>query len=407
MSMTSDEIRELAGKVLMNTYGARYELALVRGEGINVYDPEGNEYLDFLAGLAVTSLGHVDPAVTRAVCEQAARLVHVSNLYFTEPQVKLAKLLTDHCFADRVFFCNSGAEANEAAIKLARKYSFEKYGSGRFKVLSMEDSFHGRTMATLAATAQRKIHQGFEPLMEGFAYLPLGDASVLDEALTDDVCAVIIEPIQGEGGVNEPGSDYLRDLAARCREKDILVIFDEVQVGLGRTGKLFAHQHFQVEPDIMTLAKALANGLPMGACLARENVAQAFGPGSHATTFGGTPLVSAAALATLEQILSPGFLEKATETGLYFKEKLEGLKNRHSYIHEVRGLGLILGMELIFPGAGVVSGLKKRGFLINCTHDRVLRFLPPLIVTSEDIDRLLPALDEVLAIEAAANKVGS
>ncbi|MEW6264997.1 MAG: aspartate aminotransferase family protein [Thermodesulfobacteriota bacterium] len=399
MTMNSREIKELAGRVLMNTYG-RYDLALVRGRGCRVYDPEGKEYLDFVGGLAVTSLGHSHPGVAEVIGEQARTLVHVSNLYFTEPQVKVAKLLTDNSFADRVFFCNSGAEANEAAIKLARKYSFDRYGAGRYRVLTLEDSFHGRTLATLSATAQTKVHKGFEPLVEGFAYVPPGDLPALEKALTGDVCAVMLEPIQGEGGVNELSDDYLAGAAKLCRSRDVLLIFDEVQVGLGRTGKLFSYQHFGVEPDVMTLAKALANGLPMGACLAREEVAQAFTPGTHATTFGGTPLVSAAALAVLELMLAPGFLEGVARTGEYFQARLNDLAGRHSFIRRVKGRGLILGLDLAFPGAGVLQDLMARGFLINCTHDTVLRFLPPLTVTRAEIDLLLPALEEVLVAAA-------
>lgn len=401
MGMKSEEMIAEAGQVLMNTYGGRYGLALVRGEGPYVYDPEGNEYLDFVGGLAVAALGHSHPKVARAVAEQALKLVHVSNLYFTEPQLQLARLLVDHSFADRVFFCNSGAEANEAAIKLARKYSFDKYGPGRYKILSMEDSFHGRTMATLAATAQAKIHKGFEPLMDGFAYLPLGDLDALEAALTDDVCAMIIEPIQGEGGVNEPEEGFLRRAAELCRAKDVLVIFDEVQVGMGRTGMLFSYQHYGVEPDIMSLAKALANGLPIGATLAREEVAQVFGPGSHATTFGGTPLVSAAAVATLETILEPGFLEQVRWIGNYFRSKLEALVEQYDFVLRVKGRGLMIGLELAFPGDGVRIEMQRRGFLINCTHDTVLRFLPPLIITEKEVDRLIPALEDALKAEAA------
>ncbi|MFH1139550.1 MAG: aspartate aminotransferase family protein [Pseudomonadota bacterium] len=405
--MSSEEIKTLASKVLMNTYGDRYGLALVRGEGARVWDPEGVEYLDFLSGLAVTSLGHSHPRVAEALAAQAKTLVHVSNLYFTEPQVVLAKLLVDNSFADRVFFCNSGAEANEGAIKLARKYSFDKYGPGRHKILTLENSFHGRTMATLSATAQAKIHKGFEPLVDGFAYLPVGDLSALEAALTNEVCAVLAEPIQGEGGVNLLGREFLHGLVRLCRARDVLVIFDEVQVGLGRTGRLFAYQNFDLEPDVMTLAKALANGVPMGAVLARENVARAFGPGSHGSTFGGTPLVSAAALAVLETMLAPGFLDGVVEVGAYFRGKLEALAAKYGFIKEVRGLGLILGLELTFNGTGVMNRLKNAGFLINCTRDTVLRFLPPLIITAAEVDRLLPALEEALTGEAAAAGVES
>lgn len=402
--MTSEEIKALAAKVMMNTYG-RYDLALVRGQGPKVFDAEGKKYLDFVSGLAVTSLGHAHEKIAQALFDQARTLIHVSNLYFTEPQVRLAKILTDHSFADRVFFCNSGAEANEAAIKLARKYSFDKYGQGRYRVLTMTESFHGRTLATLSATAQTKVHNGFYPLVDGFGYVQFGDLAALEPALTKEVCAVLIEPIQGEGGVNEPPDGYLPQLLELCHSRDILVIFDEVQVGLGRTGTLFAYQQFGVEPDIMTLAKAIANGLPMGACLAKEEVAQAFTPGTHATTFGGTPLVSAAALAVMDLMLAPGFLEQVVRVGAYFKRRLTDLATRYPFVTKVKGRGLILGIDLTFAGAPVVKSLMDQGFLINCTHDTVLRFLPPLTITETEVDLLLPALEATLT--AAAPEVKS
>ena len=398
--MNSEEIKALADKVLMKTYG-RYDLALARGEGARVWDPEGKEYLDFVSGLAVVSLGHAHPGVAEAVARQARTLVHTSNLYFTEPQVRLAQVLTENCFADRVFFCNSGAEANEAAIKLARKYSFDRYGAGRHRILSMDKSFHGRTMSALAATAQPDKHVGFQPLPTGFSYLPFNDLAALKAALTEDVCAVMIEPIQGEGGVNEASKNYLKSLCQVCRSYDVLVVFDEVQVGMGRTGHLFAHQLYGVEPDIMCLAKALANGLPIGATLATEKVSQSFGPGTHASTFGGTPLVAAAALVVLETMLAPGFLENVRTVGDYFKERLNGLKKSYAFVKDVRGQGLILAMELDFPGAKVVSGLMAKGFLINCIQTSVLRFLPPLTIGRAEVDRLVPALEETL-VEAAA-----
>jgi len=401
--MNSNEIKSLADKVLMKTYG-RYDLALVKGQGAKVYDPEGNEYLDFVSGLAVTSLGHANPALADIVAEQARTLVHVSNLYYTEPQVKLAKILTENCFADRVFFANSGAEANEAAIKLARKYSFDKYGPGRHHIITMKNSFHGRTMLTLTATAQPDKHHGFKPLVEGFSYVPFNDLAALEQALSDEVCAVMIEPIQGEGGVNEAGADYLSRLAELCRSRDILLIFDEVQVGMGRTGALFAHQLYGVEPEIMTLAKALANGLPIGATLASEKVAQAFGPGTHASTFGGTPLVTAAALGVMETLLAPGFLDQVKRVGTYFKSRLSDLAAKYDYVKEVRGQGLILGIQLDFPGADAVAEMIRKGFLINCLQETVLRFLPPLIIAEAEVDLLIPVLEETLAEIAVRNK---
>ncbi|MGA7965866.1 MAG: aspartate aminotransferase family protein, partial [Gammaproteobacteria bacterium] len=295
-----------ADKYMFRTYG-RFPLTLIRGEGCRVWDEEGKEYLDFVGGIAVCALGHSSPMVTRALEEQSKTLVHVSNLYYTRPQTDLAQLLVENSFADRVFFCNSGAEANEAAIKLARRYSSEKSGANRHVIISMENSFHGRTMATLSATGQAKIQVGYDPLLQGFKFVPFNDISRLRQAVDEHVCAVILEPIQGEGGVICPDEGYLKAVRKLCDEKGILLIFDEVQVGMGRTGKLFAHEHYGVVPDIMTLAKALGNGLPIGAMLSTDKVGAAFGPGSHATTFGGTPLVTAVSKAVLKSLLEDGW----------------------------------------------------------------------------------------------------
>ena len=386
---------DLADKYIFQTYG-RFPVTLVKGDGCRVWDEEGKEYLDFLAGIAVCSLGHSSPLVSRVLREQSQTLVHVSNLYYTRPQAELARLLVENSFADRVFFCNSGAEANEAAIKLARRYSNEKNGTQRHVIVSMENSFHGRTMATLSATGQGKIRAGYDPLLEGFRFAPFNDLSGLEQALDESVCAVILEPIQGEGGVVCPGPDYLKRVGALCRERNVLLIFDEVQVGMGRTGRLFAHEHFGVTPDIMTLAKALGNGLPVGAMLATEELGSAFGPGSHATTFGGTPLVTAVSRAVVESLLQDGWIDNSRAMGEYFKQELEGLGRKYDFVREVRGLGLILGMELNIPCAPAVEACMKEGLLINCAHENVLRFLPPLIVGKEEIDSALEILDRVL-----------
>ena len=309
----------------------------------------------------------------------------------------MAQLLVEHSFADRVFFCNSGAEANEAAIKLVRRYSEEKFGPGRHVIISMTNSFHGRTMATLSATGQAKIQKGYDPLLTGFKFVPFNDLSSMEEAIDDSVCAVMLEPIQGEGGVICPHPDYLRGVEGICRSRDLVLIFDEVQVGMGRTGTLFAYEHYGVTPHIMTLAKALGNGLPIGAMLSTEALSSAFGPGSHASTFGGTPLVTAVACTVLRSLLEDGWIDNCRRMGEYFRGRLEDLGNRHHMIKEVRGLGLILGVEMDRPGAPVVDACTKKGFLINCIQDKVLRFIPPLIVGREEIDRLIVALDEVLA----------
>jgi len=391
----NDSIMSQADKYMFQTYG-RFPVALVRGEGCRVWDAEGKEYLDFVGGIAVCALGHSSPVVSRVLEEQSKKLVHVSNLYYTKPQVELAKLLVENSFADRVFFCNSGAEANEAAIKLARRYANEKFGPDRHVIISMNNSFHGRTMATLSATGQSKIQIGFDPLLDGFKFASFNDIKGLDQIMDDSVCAVILEPIQGEGGVVCPDSGYLKEVRDLCRERNVLLIFDEVQVGMGRTGRPFAHEHYGVTPDIMTLAKALGNGLPIGAMLSTEELSPAFGPGSHATTFGGTPLVTAVSRAVVQSLLEDGWIENAKTIGLYFKGKLEELVRRYDFIKEVRGMGLILGMELEVPGAQVVEACLRKGFLINCAQEKVLRFLPPLIVQKGEIDLLVEALDRIL-----------
>lgn len=394
MNTHAPTTKELADQYIFHTYN-RFPLTLTRGKGCRVWDDTGKEYIDFVGGIAVCALGHSSPVCTRALKEQAETLVHVSNLYYTRPQTELARMLAENSFADKVFFCNSGAEANEAAIKLARKYANEKAGPEKNTIVSMTNSFHGRTMATLSATGQDKIRTGYDPLLRGFKFAPYNDLQALNQALDETVCAVILEPIQGEGGVVCPAREYLEGVRKLCNARDILLIFDEVQVGMGRTGKLFAHEHFNVIPDIMTLAKALANGLPIGAMLAKDKLAHVFGPGSHATTFGGTPLVTAVSKAVLHSILHDGVLVNCCEMGRYFREKLEGLAQKHRLIKEVRGLGLILGMALDRPGGPVVTACMEKGFLINCAHDTVLRFVPPLIIGKEEIDLLVHTLDDI------------
>jgi len=331
-----------------------------------------------------------------ALSEQSQELVHVSNLYYTRPQMELARMLVENSFADRVFFCNSGAEANEAAIKLARRYSMEKFGPGRYSIISATGSFHGRTMGTLSATGQAKIQAGYEPLLEGFVFVPYNDLKSLESAIDESVCAVMLEPLQGEGGVIIPGAGYLQGVKEICREKDLLLIFDEVQVGMGRTGKLFAHEHFGMTPHIMTLAKALGNGLPIGAMLSVEELCGAFGAGSHATTFGGTPLVTAVAGAVLEALLEDGWIDHCREMGIYFKGRLESLKGKYpAHITDVRGMGLILGMEIDRPAASVIDVCREKGFLIASAQEKVLRFIPPLIIEKAEIDLLIETLDTI------------
>lgn len=392
-------IKQLYQDSIFNTY-ARCPVVFVRGQGCSLWDENGKEYLDFLAGIAVCSLGHCHSEVTRAIVENAGKLVHVSNLFYTYPQAQLATELTRLSFADKVFFCNSGAEANEAAIKLARKYSRDHFGPGRFHIVTMKGSFHGRTLATLSATGQAKVHTGFEPLVEGFTFVDFNSIPAVEAAITGKTCAVMVEPVQGEGGLNFPKPGYFKELKDLCGRKKLLLIFDEVQSGMGRTGALFAHEHEGVSPDIMTMAKALANGLPMGAMLATNDVAQSFAPGNHASTFGGGPLVASAALATLKIISEPAFLERVRENGAYFLGRLGELKQRFSFVREARGRGLMIGLELSIPGSSIVQECLDRGVIINCTHDTVLRFVPPLIVGRKEIDRLMGVLEDVFEKEA-------
>lgn len=384
-----------ADRVMAATY-KRTPVVFSKGAGCTLWDTEGRAYLDFVAGIAVCNLGHAHPAVANAVFEQAKTLVHVSNLYYTTPQTELAAWLVDHSFADRVFFCNSGAEANEAAIKLARKYFKDRGEPDRYRIISMIQSFHGRTMGTLSATGQDKIKQGFSPILQGFDFVPFNDFEAVREKIGAATCAILLEPIQGEGGIRSADPQFLENIRRLCNETGTLLIFDEIQTGIGRTGKLFAYEHYGVQPDIMTLAKALANGLPIGAMLAKESVAAAFVPGSHASTFGGTPLVTAASLCVLKTLEQENIISHCAEVGLYFKEQLQALKRRHDSVVDIRGLGLLLGMELNKDGLPLVETCLNKGFVINCVQGNTLRFVPPLIVQKAEIDRLIQCLDEIL-----------
>ena len=385
----------IADKVIAATY-ERFPIVITKGKGCTLWDAEGAGYTDFVAGIAVCNLGHAHPGVSKALSSQAETLFHVSNLYYTVPQARLAVWLVENSFADKVFFCNSGAEANEAAFKLARRYFKEKGEKDRYRIIAMEKSFHGRTIATLSATGQEKIRTGFEPVLEGFDFVPFNDIKALKDKMGAKTCAVIMEPVQGEGGVRCPDPGYLAEVRRLCDETGSLLIFDEVQTGIGRTGKLFAYEHFGVEPDIMTLAKALANGLPIGAMLAREDVASAFGPGSHASTFGGTPVISAASLEVLKIISEENIIDHCREVGEYFKERLLWLKTGHRSVLDVRGIGLLLGMKLKIPGKPVVKKCLAEGFLINCVQENILRFIPPLIIEKSQIDSLVACLDKIL-----------
>jgi predicted acetylornithine/succinylornithine family transaminase len=393
--MKEKEIMALADENIMNTY-KRFPIVLVKGSGVKVWDVNGKEYLDFVAGIAVCNLGHSHPQVIAAVKEQLENLTHVSNLYYTEPQAQLAKLLVDNSFADKVFFCNSGAEANEAAIKLARKYAHENMGPDKFELITMKDSFHGRTMATITATGQEKFQFGFTPLLEGFTYVPFNDLQALEARISNKTCGIMVEPIQGEGGVNIPNAQYLAEMREICDRHGILLIVDEVQTGMGRTGELFAYEYSGIKPDIMTLAKALGNGFPIGAMLATNKIAKAFIPGNHASTFGGSPLAMAAANATVKTMLQEGILEHCRKIGDYFLLQLKKLQQKHKIIEEVRGKGLMLAAQLNIEGGDIVNECLQRGLLIISAGGKTLRFVPPLIITTQDVDQAIKVLDEVM-----------
>jgi acetylornithine/N-succinyldiaminopimelate aminotransferase len=373
---------------------ARQPVAFVRGRGAELWDADGKRYLDFFAGLAVNNLGHCHPAVVSAVREQSATLLHASNVYHTLPAGELAALLCRVSFAERVFLSNSGAEANEAAMKLARRWGSAD-GGGRFEILATTGSFHGRTFATLTATGQEKYHTGFLPLLPGIRLVPFGDLGAMTAALRDETVAIMVEPIQGEGGVVVPPPGYLAGLRELADRRRLLLVLDEIQCGLGRTGRLFAYEHEGIVPDVMTLAKALGGGLPIGATLTTARVAAALSPGTHGSTFGGNPVACAAAVAALKALSDPGLLEHVRRVGDHFRARLEGIKG--AGIREVRGAGLMLGAELDRPGAPVVSRCLEAGLLINCTADRVLRFLPPLVITREEVDEGFAILERAIA----------
>jgi predicted acetylornithine/succinylornithine family transaminase len=393
--MKEKEIMALADENIMNTY-KRFPIVLVKGSGVKVWDVNGKEYLDFVVGIAVCNLGHSHPQIIAAVKEQLENLTHVSNLYYTEPQAQLARLLVENSFADKVFFCNSGAEANEAAIKLARKYAHENMGPDKFELITMKDSFHGRTMATITATGQEKFQFGFTPLLEGFTYVPFNDLQALEARISNKTCGIMVEPIQGEGGVNIPSDHYLAQVREICDRHGILLIVDEVQTGMGRTGKLFAYEHSGIKPDIMTLAKALGNGFPIGAMLATDKIAKAFVPGNHASTFGGSPLAMAAANATVKTMLHESILGHCREMGDYFLLQLKNLQQKHKIIKEVRGKGLMLAAQLNIESGDVVNECLRRGLLIASAGSKTLRFVPPLIITTQDVDQAIKVLDEVM-----------
>ncbi|PHR29764.1 MAG: aspartate aminotransferase family protein [Desulfotalea sp.] len=391
------ELKKRGDAVIVGSY-ARYPAAMVSGLGCKLTDADGKEYLDFLAGIAVCALGHCHPQVSETICRQAQKLVHVSNLYYTEPQIELAELICQHSFAEKVFFCNSGAEANEAAIKLARIYSPQ----GRYKIISLAGSFHGRTLATVAATGQPKFHEGFEPMPGGFCYAPFGDLEALEAMVDETTCAILCEPLQGEGGVRPLVKEYLAGIRALCDKHGLLLIFDEIQTGMGRTGTLFAYEQLGVEPDIMSMAKAIGNGMPIGAMVTKSEIAAAFVPGTHASTFGGNPVATAAGVTTMNIILEDGFLHDVLDKGVYFRDLLVGLAKKFpALVTGSRGMGLIVAAVLtekgISHGTAIVNAMFERGYLMNFAGNSVLRFVPPLIVTKAEIDEFVTVLAEVMA----------
>ena len=394
--MDTKTLLEWSAKYHTPNYGSRAPIVLVRGDGVRVWDTEGREYLDFGAGIAVTSLGHCHPRVTGAIQEAAATLLHVSNLYHAAPQIHLAKLLIEHSFADRVFFSNSGAEANEAALKVARKYARERIASDRVEFVATRNSFHGRTFATLAATGQEKYQHGFEPLVPGFKHVPYNDLRAMERAIDNRTAGVIVECIQGEGGVHLADDDYLRGLRKLCDQSGALLIIDEIQTGVARTGRLWAYQHYGIEPDIMTLAKALANGVPIGAMLTREDIASVLIAGTHGSTFGGTPFVTSVALATMTTVLDSKLWEQAAQRGRYLMDGLRAIQASNPKVQVVRGRGLLIGAELSVPAGPIVDACREAGLLVLSAGEKVLRLTPPLIVAERECEQALGIIKTVL-----------
>jgi acetylornithine/N-succinyldiaminopimelate aminotransferase len=396
MYMRKKDVLKLYDKYVLSTYN-RVPIVLVRGKGARVWDIEGKEYLDFFPGWAVSGLGHCHPKVVAALKGQAARMIHVSNNYYNELQPQLAREISKSSFGGKVFFCNSGAEANESAIKLARAYGNP---TGRFEIITMENSFHGRTIAAMSATGQPKYNQGFGPLLEGFRHVPFGDTSALQAAITDKTVAIMLEPIQGEGGINVAKAEYISAIRDTCKKSDLLLILDEVQTGIGRTGKMFCYQHYGIEPDVMTLAKTLGGGVPIGAMVAAQRLSDVLKPGMHASTFGGSPIVCAAALAVFDTIKRERLLSNVNRMSRDLFSKLNALKTKYSFIKEVRGIGLMVGVELDRSGKKVYEVCTEEGLLINCTHECVLRLMPPLDVTREEIDEAMNILGRALERES-------
>jgi len=389
----ADKVIQLYNKYVMNTY-KRAPLCPEKARGAKIWDINGRSYLDFFPGWAVSGIGHCHPLVANAVAKQANKLMHVSNNYYSQLQARLAKKIIEESFPGKVFFANSGAEANEAAVKLARKYGHDK---GKYEIITMTKSFHGRTLGMISATGQDKVKKGFEPLVEGFTHIPFNDIEALKEAVNEKTVAIMFEPIQCEGGINIATKEYMRETRKLCAKLDIIMILDEVQTGMGRTGKMFCYQLYGITPDVMTLAKSLGGGVPIGACVAREKFQDVLAPGTHASTFGGSPLVCAAALAVFEAIKKEKLLQNTKRMGVYLTKKLEGLKKKYHFIKEVRSVGLVIGMEVGIRGEDIYKKCLDEGLLINCAQDTILRIMPPMTVTKTDIDKAVSILDGVLS----------
>lgn len=394
--MDKKAIIEETEKYYLPVFG-RYPMVMELGQGCRVWDNEGNEYVDAFAGIAVNSLGYNHPVLVKAISEQASKLMHCSNLYYTEIQAKALRVVAEDTGMDRIFFANCGAEGNEGAMKLARKYGVSKAPT-KYKIISADESFHGRTFDTLAATGHDYYHVGYGPLSPGHVLVPYGDIKALEAQMDDDVCAVLLEPIQGEGGVHVPSDEYLQQVRALCDKHDALLIFDEVQTGVARTGKWFAYMHSGVKPDILTFAKGIGGGFPVAGFAVPERLAHVFKPGDHGGTFGGNPLACAAVYATLTTIKSEGLVDKVAEKGEYFKNELRKLQEKYpDKVTDVRGCGLMLGMEVAGEGKPIVESCLANNVIVNCTAGNVIRIVPPLIISKEEIDIVVAALDKALA----------
>lgn len=396
LTMDKKTIIEETEKYYLPVFG-RYPMVMELGQGCRVWDDEGNEYVDAFAGIAVNSLGYNHPVLVKAISEQAAKLMHCSNLYYTEIQAKALRMVAEATGMDRIFFANCGAEGNEGAMKLARKYGVSKAPT-KYKIISAEESFHGRTFDTLAATGHDYYHVGYGPLSPGHVLVPYGDIKALEAQMDDDVCAVLLEPVQGEGGVHVPPDEYLQQVRALCDKHDALLIFDEVQTGVARTGKWFAYMHSGVKPDVLTFAKGIGGGFPVAGFAVPERLAHVFKPGDHGGTFGGNPLACAAVYATLTTIKSEGLVDKVAEKGEYFKNELRKLQEKYpDKVTDVRGCGLMLGMEVAGEGKPIVESCLANNVIVNCTAGNVIRIVPPLIISKEEIDIVVAALDKALA----------